>query len=119
VPLVQLCQQRRQAQRGRGLHAADAQRPGRRLAALQQGQCLVVCLQHLLGIAAQQAPGGCGVHRGTAFQQLGAGLVFQLLDVRRHIGLHGVQQLGGRTEAAGFAHGFEHAQGFELHGDPI
>jgi hypothetical protein len=40
------------------------------------------------------------VHRGAAFQQLGAGLVFQFLDVRRHIGLHGVQQLGSGTEAA-------------------
>ena len=67
------------------------------------GQQGVACGREMYGAAA-------------ALNQLHLQLIFELLDVGRHIGLHGVQALGRRPKTAGTGHGVKNAQGFDLHG---
>jgi len=122
VLLAQPGQQRRQAQCGRCFHRTYAQHAGdgaqRKLRRLQQGQSMIVGLQHLPRILQQGMAGRRGKYRIGTHQQLCAYFVFQFLDMGRDIGLHGMQSLGRNTKAAAFADGLEHAQGFELHGSP-
>jgi hypothetical protein len=62
------------------------------------------------------ASGGQAHRAIAALHQLHIQLLFQFLDVRCHIRLHGVQPLCGGTKAAGAANGIKNAQRFKLHG---
>ncbi len=97
-------------------HEADAELLPRALAdALRHGAHLVDPLQDHARLLEEIAPRLGQCDRPATVQELGADLLFQLLDLPAERRLGDVQELGGAAEAALGGHAHEIAQMTKLH----